>query len=231
MVLMPTDQVLTDKVFVVTGAGGQIAAHINAALLEAGAKLFLVDRTAKHTPAGDSVAADLTSLEGARAVTRLAVERFGRIDGVIHTVGGFTAERILEFRGETYEAMFDTNLKTLVHIAVATLPELEKTNGFLGGIAAGQAARGAGAGAALYTAAKGAVALYLKSIAAEIKTVRAGVVYPMGTVDTSSNRENMPTADPRTWIDPREIAQSFVFMAARGMNGRVLEVQVHPPQG
>jgi NADP-dependent 3-hydroxy acid dehydrogenase YdfG len=221
---------LTDGVFIVTGAGGQIAAHINAALLEAGAKLVLVDRHARSILAGETIAADLGSLEGARAMVGVALERFGRIDGVIHTVGGFKAERALEFQPETYEAMFDTNLRTLVNVAVATLPELVKSGGFLGGISAGQAARGSGAGAALYAAAKSAVAVYLKSIAAEVKGIRAGVLYPMGTVDTPGNRSSMPHADPSNWIDPRELARAFVFMASREQNGRVLEVQVHPPQ-
>jgi NADP-dependent 3-hydroxy acid dehydrogenase YdfG len=221
---------LTDQVFIVTGAGGQIAAHVNAALLEAGARLVLVDRHARSIPAGETVEADLSSLEGARVMVSMALARFGRVDGVIHTVGGFRSEKSLEFNPLTYEAMFDTNVRTLVNVAVATLPELVNTQGFIGGISAGQAARGAGPGAALYAAAKSAVAVYLKSIAAEVKGVRAGVVYPMGTVDTPANRSSMPNSDPNTWIDPKEIAQAFVFMASRGRQGRVLEVQVHPPQ-
>jgi NADP-dependent 3-hydroxy acid dehydrogenase YdfG len=223
-------QMLTDQVFIVTGAAGQIAGSINAALSEGGARLLLVDRHVVQTPAGETVVADLDSFTGAQAMVSLALERFGRINGVIHTVGGFQAEKALEFKPETFEAMFGTNVRTLVNVSSAALPELVKTGGFLGGISAGQAARGSGAGAALYTAAKGAVALYLKSVAAEVKGIRAGVVYPMGTVDTPSNRKSMPQSDSKTWIDPAEIAQAFVFMASRGMNGRVTEIQVHPPQ-
>ncbi|NJK45154.1 MAG: SDR family NAD(P)-dependent oxidoreductase [Pleurocapsa sp. SU_196_0] len=193
---------LTDQTFIVTGAAGQIAMSINAALIEAGAKLLLVDRKVTQTDAGETIAADLDSLEGAHAMIAVALKRFGRIHGVIHTVGGFKSEPALEFTPDTYAAMFDTNVKTLVHVSSAALPELVKTGGFLGGIAAGQAARGSGAGAALYTAAKGAVALYLKSVAAEVKEIRAGVVYPMGTVDTPGNRRNMPNANPETWINP-----------------------------
>jgi NAD(P)-dependent dehydrogenase (short-subunit alcohol dehydrogenase family) len=221
---------LTDQVFIVTGAAGQIAGSINAALLEAGAKLHLVDRRTVETPAGETTVADLNSLSGAQAMVQSALERFGRINGVIHTVGGFQAEAALAFKPETFDAMFNTNVRTLVNVSSAALPELVKTGGFLGGISAGQAARGSGSGAALYTAAKGAVALYLKSLAAEVKGIRAGVVYPMGTVDTPGNRKSMPQSDPKTWIDPAEIAQTFVFMASRGSGGRVLEIQVHPPQ-
>ena len=179
---------LTDQVFIVTGAAGQISQSINAGLLEAGAQLLLVDRRAVQTQAGETVVADLDSLSGARAMVNLALERFGRVNGVIHTVGGFAAEAALEFKPETFEAMFGTNVRTLVNVASAVLPELVKTGGFLGGISAGQAVRGAGAGSALYTAAKGAVALYLKSVATEVQGIRAGVVYPMGTVATQVSR-------------------------------------------
>jgi hypothetical protein len=58
----------------------------------------------------------------------------------------------------------------------------------------------------------------------------AGVVYPMGTVDTPANRKDMPNADPNTWIDPVEIGAAFVHMATRSARGRVLEMQVFPPR-
>jgi NADP-dependent 3-hydroxy acid dehydrogenase YdfG len=226
---------LQGKVFIVTGAGGAIAQSINAALLKAGAQLALVDRNDNaqrardHLGSGVAIAADLGSFEGAKEAIQATLEHFGRIDGAIHTVGGFVMQSILEFEPNHYDRLLDANLRTLVNFAAAVMPELQKTQGFLGGISAGQAARGAGPKAAIYTAAKGAVALFLKSLAAEVKTVRVGVLYPMGTVDTPANRHDMPNADPNTWIDPLELAESFVFMASRTAQGRVLEVQVHPP--
>ncbi len=226
---------LQDKVFIVTGAGGAIAEAINTKLLEAGVKLVLVDRhdnadrARAHLGAGQAVKADLASLQGAQDAVTATLAVFGRIDGVIHTVGGFAMQSILEFEPSLYDRMLDTNLRTLVNLSAAVMPELQKTQGFLGGISAGQAARGAGANAALYTAAKGAVALFLKSLAFETKTVSIGVIYPMGAVDTPSNRKDMPNSDPRTWIDPLEIAEAFVFMASRSARGRVLELQIHPP--
>lgn len=219
---------LTDKVFIVTGAAGAIAGSINAAFVDAGAKLALVDRHVVDTPFGATIQADLDSISGAQQMVRIILERFGRIDALVHTVGAFQASSVLEYDPAVFDAMLNTNLRTLVHASSAVLPELVKTHGFLGGIAAGQAARGAGAGAAVYAAAKAGVAVYLKSVAAEVKSVRCGVIYPMGTVDTPANRRAMPDADTATWIDPLEIAQSFVFMATRGNRGRVLEIEVYP---
>ena len=219
---------LTDKVFIVTGAAGAIAGSINAAFHAAGAKLALVDRHVVETPFGVTFQADLDSPIGARHMVNTVLERHGRIDGLIHTVGAFQPSSVLEYDPQIFEAMLNVNLRTLVHASSAVLPELVNTHGFLGGIAAGQAARGAGAGAALYAAAKASVAVYLKSVAAEVKSVRSGVVYPMGTVDTPANVRAMPEANTDTWIDPLEIAQSFVFMASRGARGRVLEIEIYP---
>jgi NADP-dependent 3-hydroxy acid dehydrogenase YdfG len=228
---------LAGKVFIITGAGGAISSAINKAFHAAGVKLALADRPGNAERARDqlgaglAVAVDLSSLEGAQEMVAKTLAHYGRIDGLIHTVGGFGTGKIIEFKPEDFTRMFDVNVKTLAFAVAAVLPEvLKQENGFIGGISAAQVARGAGAGAALYTAAKGAVALYLKSLDAELKgsSAKAGVLYPMGAVDTPANRRDMPDADPNTWIDPAEIAAAFVFMASRSSRGRVLEMQVFP---
>jgi NADP-dependent 3-hydroxy acid dehydrogenase YdfG len=227
--------ILAGKVFIITGAGGAISSAINTAFHAAGAQLALADRPGNAERARDQLGAglalgvDLSSLEGAQNMVAATVKHYGRIDGLIHTIGGFGTGKILEFKPEDFTQMFDVNVKTLVYAVAAVLPEiLKQENGFIGGISAAQVARGSGANAALYTAAKGAVALFLKSLDAELKgsSAKAGVIYPMGAVDTPANRRDMPAADPSTWIDPAEIAAAFVYMASRSARGRVLEMQV-----
>jgi NADP-dependent 3-hydroxy acid dehydrogenase YdfG len=228
---------LAGKVFIITGAGGAISSAINTAFRDAGVQLALADRPGNAERARDQLGAglavgvDLTSLEGAQEMVAATLAHYGRIDGLIHTVGGFSTGKILEFKSDDFTRMFDLNVKTLAFAVAAVLPEvLKQENGFIGGISAAQVARGSGAGAAAYTAAKGAVALYLKSLDAELKgsSAKAGVLYPMGAVDTPANRRDMPDADPKTWIDPNEIAAAFVYMASRSTRGRVLEMQVFP---
>lgn len=230
---------LKDQVFIVTGAGGAIASAINTALLEVSAKLALADRPGNAERARDAlgtglaVPADLGTLEGAQAMVRTTLEHFGRVDGLIHTVGGFATGKILETDPGAVTKMMELNLGTLVNAVTASLPEIVKSpNGFVGGIAAAQVARGAGPGVAAYTAAKAAVAYWLKSLDGELKgtNTKVGVVYPMGAVDTPANRRDMPEGDPNTWIDPAELGAAFVHMASRSSRGRVLEVQVFPPR-
>jgi NADP-dependent 3-hydroxy acid dehydrogenase YdfG len=215
-----TNLSLKGKTFIITGAGGVIASAINTAFLEAGANLALADRPGnaerarERLGAGLAVPCDLSSLEGAQAMVQATLEHYGRIDGLIHTVGG---------------RMFDLNVRTLVHAVVVSLPEIIKVEGgFIGGISAGQVARGAGGGAAYYTAAKAAVALFLNSLEAELtgSSTKVGVLYPMGGVDTPANRKDMPKVDPKTWIDPLEIGAAFVHMATRSDRGSIRELQI-----
>ncbi len=219
---------LENKVYLITGASGAVAASIISKYGSLGINLVLLDRHQVSHNTGEAIVADLGTLEGAQKAVQQIIKTHGRLDGVIHTIGGFVIESILEYKPSTYDQMLDTNLRTTVHMAAAAMLELEKTQGFFGAIAAGQVIRGGAANLALYTAAKGAMALFMKSLAAEIKMVRFGLVYPMGTIDTPSNRKNMPDSDFGTWIDPSEIAEAFVYMATRSSRGRVQEVQVHP---
>jgi NADP-dependent 3-hydroxy acid dehydrogenase YdfG len=231
-------QVLQDRVFIITGAGGAISSAINTAFHNAGVQLALADRPGNAESARDRLGAglavpvDLASLEGAQAMVAATLAHYGRVDGLIHTVGGFMTGKVADAKPEDYQRMFDLNVKTLFNAVVAALPEITRQeNGFVGGIAAAQVARGAGPGVALYTASKGAVALFLKSLDGELKgsSAKAGVVYPMGAVDTPANRHDMPDVDPQSWIDPAEIGAAFVHLASRSSRGRVLEIQVFPP--
>ncbi|MXZ06657.1 MAG: SDR family oxidoreductase [Acidimicrobiia bacterium] len=88
---------LTDRVYVVTGAGGGIGQGVTEALLQQGAGgVTMVDLTAPHRtaavvdPGGDrtlDVAADVTSPEDAHRVVSATVERFGRLDGLVNCAG------------------------------------------------------------------------------------------------------------------------------------------------
>ncbi len=222
---------LNNQIYLITGASGAVAQSIIAKFEALGATLYLLDRpsqTNREQAIGTSITADLSTLEGAKQAMRTIIQAHGRLDGVIHTVGGFAIESILEYKPSTYDQMLDSNLRSTVNIAAATAAVLEQSRGFFGAIAAGQVIHGGGANLALYTAAKGAMALFINSLAAEIKAVRYGVVYPMGAIDTPANRKNMPNADTSTWIDPSEIAEAFAYMATRSGRGRVQEVQIHP---
>ena len=237
--MVPVMAPLTDRVFVVTGAGGALAGSIIRCLAHAGARLVLVDRHESHVTERArehhalGLGADLASLDGAVAMAHDVVGRHGRIDGLVHTVGAFAMGRIIDGDAATYDRMFDANVRTLFNTLRAVAPAmLARGDGFICGISSEPGWTGRAPGSALYGAAKAAATSLLRTLEVEAKGTRVGVciVYPMGVIDTPANRKDMPAADPSTFIDPNEIAASIVHAATRGPRGRLSELPIHPPR-
>jgi NADP-dependent 3-hydroxy acid dehydrogenase YdfG len=228
---------LDDRVYVVTGGGGAIARPILQAFAGAGARLVVADRSveiaraAADAVSGLALAVDLTRPEGGTELVRAAHEKWGRIDGLIHTVGGYASGSAYEGDPALYDRMFDLNVKTLWHAVRAVAPQLvERGGGFIAGFASEPAWNGAAPGSALYGAAKAAVANLLRTLDAELhgRGVRVAIVYPMGAVDTPANRRDMPDFDPARYIDPADIAEALLFAATRSARARTVELPVWP---
>jgi NADP-dependent 3-hydroxy acid dehydrogenase YdfG len=228
---------LRDRVYVVTGGGGAIARPILATFAKAGARMVAADRTLDHAQRGAStvdglaLAVDLSQPEGAADMVRATREKLGRLDGVIHTVGGFAMGKAHEGEPALYDQMFDLNVRTLWHVLRAVVPLfIEQGDGFVAGFASEPAWTGAAPGTALYGAAKAAVAHLLHSLDAEVHKsgVRVSVVYPMGAVDTPANRKDMPDFDPAGYIDPADLAEALLFAATRSPRGRAVELPIWP---
>jgi NAD(P)-dependent dehydrogenase (short-subunit alcohol dehydrogenase family) len=173
---------------------------------------------------------DLTSFEAVEALVGDVVATHGRLDAVIHLVGGFVWGPAHDASAADYGRMMDLNVRTLVAVTQAALPVFRaQGTGWLAGVAAGQAWRGGAADVALYAASKAAVAAYLRSVDAEQAGTDIGVciLFPMGVIDTPANRSAMPEADTNTWIDPRGLGEALVFAATRDRRARCLELPVH----
>jgi NADP-dependent 3-hydroxy acid dehydrogenase YdfG len=225
---------LSERVYVVTGGGGAIAQPILRAFSQEGARLVVAGRdveAAAQAVGGLPLAIDLAQPDSGAELVRAARERWGRIDGLIHTAGSFAMGRTHEGEPALYDRLFDTNLRTLWHALRAVVPALVAQGaGFIAGFASEPAWTGAAPGSALYGAAKAAVSHLLHSLDAELSGtgVRVSVVYPMGAVDTAANRRSMPDFDPARFISADEIAQTLVFAAARSPHARLLELPVWP---
>lgn len=226
---------LIEQVFIIAGGGGAIARPILATFHEAGAKLVVADRheatAAAQAVSGIALAVDLSRPEGAESMVKTTLERCGRLDGIISTVGGFAMGKLHEAPVADYDRMFDLNVRTLYHVARAVIPHfLAQKRGFLAGFASEPAWTGAAPGMSLYAASKAAVATLLRSLDGELKgtDIKVSIVYPMGAVDTPANRKDMPGFE--RYIDPAEIAATLLHAATRSTAGRLLELPVFPPR-
>jgi len=214
-------ETLAGQVYVVTGGKGAIGRSVVAAFAAAGAKAI----------AADLPEVNLLQAPGAEALVRDVLGREGRLDGVIHTVGGYAQGKLHEAAIGDYERMFDLNVRSLFHVVRAVVPHfIAQKRGFLAAFASEPAWTGAAPGAALYAAAKAAVATLLRSLDGELggTDVQVAIIYPMGAVDTPANRRDMPGFE--RFIDPKDIGETLVHAAQRSRAGRLLELAIHPPR-
>ena len=227
---------MTDQVVLVTGAAGNVGRALAVLLAGQGVRVAALDRAgtalldgvadpAPHLPLAG---VDLLDPAACTAAIAQVIARYGRLDGVAHTVGGFAMAPLAESGAEFFDRMLRINLISTVNLyqaAVAAMRPAGRGSLVAIGALAGQKAP---AGMAAYAAAKGAVLRLTESLADELKStgIRVNAVLP-STIDTPQNRASMPDADPAPWVKPEEVAAAMAFLlsaAAAGVPGALLPV-------
>ena len=69
------------------------------------------------------LASDVTSLEDMNAVVALAKEKFGKVDAVFANAGIMPAGNMSELKVKDWNAMIDINIKGVLNVMAAVLPE------------------------------------------------------------------------------------------------------------
>jgi NAD(P)-dependent dehydrogenase (short-subunit alcohol dehydrogenase family) len=221
------------KIALVTGANGGLGHYVTEALLAAGATVVGVSRKIQQSdfksPAFTALPAEISEAAGAKSMVDRVVTRFGRLDVVVHTVGGFAGgQSIAETDDATFQRMFDLNLNSTFYLLRAVLPVMRKTgNGRIIAIGS-RAALEPGAGVGVYSSSKAAMVSLIRTVALENKDVgiTANVILP-GTIDTPGNRKAMPNADVSKWVQPANIAGLITWLAGdagKDVSGAVIPV-------
>ncbi len=222
---------LSHQVIVVTGAAGNLGRTVARRLHSAGAACLLLDRAELGAFGEGSLAiggVDLTNNAQVSAALQQAKTRFGRIDGLVATVGGFEGgTAVQETAWETWERMLDVNLKTAVTACHAVIPYLTQEGGRIITIGARPGISSV-AGLAPYAASKAAVIRLTESIALEQRdrNITANCIAP-STIDTPQNRAAMPGAAFQNWVLPDDVAELALFLlspAARAISGAVIPI-------
>jgi NAD(P)-dependent dehydrogenase (short-subunit alcohol dehydrogenase family) len=221
------------KVALVTGADGGLGTFVTQALLDAGATVVGLSRKIKQSafssPNFTALPGEISTATGAKAAVDSLVSRFGKLDIVAHTVGGFAGgQTIAETDDGTFQRMFDVNLYSTFYLLRAAIPVLRKAES--GRIVAigSRAALEPGAGVGAYSASKAAMVSLIRTIAQENKDtgITANVILP-GTMDTPANRKSMPSADVSKWVRPAAVASLIAWLvsdAGKDVNGAVIPV-------
>lgn len=216
---------ISGRVALITGASGGLGSAVVPAFRAAGARVLAVARA----PGADGIDADLATDAGARAAVRRALEQAGRIDALIHLMGGWAGGKpVAETDDATWRSMLDINLDAAFHMARAVLPPMTKAG--YGRIVMVGSRTGVEptAGSGAYNVSKAGLIALVRTIAAEVKDsgVTANIVLP-SVIDTPVNRAAMPTAKHDRWVKPQSIADLALWLcsdAAADVNGAAIPI-------
>ncbi|MEO6040780.1 MAG: 2-dehydro-3-deoxy-D-gluconate 5-dehydrogenase KduD [Croceibacterium sp.] len=238
---------LIGKTALVTGANTGIGQAIAVALAEAGADVALVGRsdpgetleriaaTGRRTL---SIAADLSSIEPVERVIAATLAGLGGIDILVNNAGIIRRADLADFTEEDWDAVIDTNLKTLFFLSqAAARPMIARGSGKIINIASLLSFQG-GIRVPSYAAAKSGVAGVTRAMANELapKGVQVNAIAPgyIATNNTAAiqadqtrNRQILERIPIGRWGNPDDIAGAAVFLASSAANyvtGQVLAV-------
>ena len=238
---------LAGKAALVTGANTGIGQAIAVALAGAGADVALAGRSepgetlaliAATGRKSVSIAADFASIEPVQRVIDETLAGLGRLDILVNNAGIIRRADLDAFTEADWDAVIDTNLKTLFFLSQAAARHMAtRGSGKIINIASLLSFQG-GIRVPSYTAAKSGVAGLTKAMANElaprgvqVNAIAPGYIATNNTTalraDETRNRQIMERIPAGRWGDPADIAGAAVFLASSAadyVTGQVLAV-------
>jgi NAD(P)-dependent dehydrogenase (short-subunit alcohol dehydrogenase family) len=225
---------LNGKRVAVTGGFGALGVATVNVLLAAGARVAAIDR-ADGPPPNVSIGeakpfggVDIGDAAVAEATFEKAAEALGGLDALVNIAGTFRWEKLADGGLDTWDFLYNVNLRTAVAASKAALPFLLEGQSAsivnIGAMGALKAATGMGA----YAASKAGIFKLTEALAEELKEkdITVNAILP-SIIDTQPNRADMPTANFAHWVKPEQIARVIAFLLsddARAITGALIPV-------
>jgi 2-deoxy-D-gluconate 3-dehydrogenase len=243
---------LSGKIAIVTGANTGIGQAIALALAEAGADIAAVGRT----PAEDTVAkaralgrraeivsADLSTIEPVQRIVDETVDKLGGLHILVNNAGIIRRADAVDFTEEDWDAVVDTNLKSVFFLCQAAgrhmiaRHEKEGGGGKIINIASMLTFQG-GIRVPSYTASKSGIGGLTKLLANEwaskgvnVNAIAPGYIATNNTValqaDEVRNKSILDRIPAGRWGDAADLGGAAVFLASRAadyVQGHILAV-------
>lgn len=229
---------LTDRVIAIAGVGGGLGPLAAGRLAEAGATVAGTDRDQGlldalpgqlgiPTERWDGRSVDLLDEEAARGWCAGLVERFGRVDGLVHLVGGWRGGQPLhEAPLADWDLLHDLLIRTVQHTTRAFHDQLAASeHGRFVLVSAKQAQAPSNTNAA-YAAAKAAAEAWTLALADGFEPGGATAnIVVVEAILTPRMREENPEGDFATFTPAEHLADAIAFLcsdAAAETNGQRL---------
>ena len=244
-----SEQELTGRVAIVTGAGAGIGAGIAATLADAGAAVAVADidgegaaSTAKAIEKRGgraiTVTADVSDAREIDAMVRQTVTDLGGIDILVNNAGIATTELVEDLDEEKWRGVLDVNLTGPFLCCKAVLPHMRRKGwGRIVNVASVAAKRISFTGAASYTASKAGLLGFTRHLAYEVAPhgINVNAICPGPTMtpmyernaDEQTRRERIALVPKGRWLTPEDHGRVTVFLcseAADALCGLAIDV-------
>ncbi len=226
----------TDRVAVITGAGGGMGLAIANGILRAGGCVILMDvKPEPDTLAGTPdqrlyATGDLRDDAFVTATVNEGANKFGRIDYLANIAGVLWFDRdfsVLEMDMDVWDQVFDINLKSMARTARAVVPHMKQIGGgSMVHISSTQCLRGDPLPQDAYSTAKAGVGALSRSLAMQLApgNIRSNTIYPGPTQtpmqarwDTEEKRQTAGSAVPLGRVGrAEELAAVVLFLLSDG---------------
>jgi NAD(P)-dependent dehydrogenase (short-subunit alcohol dehydrogenase family) len=232
---------LEGKIVAIAGAAGGLGPTVAKRLADAGATLALTDVDQSRIDALaadlalpderlDTRVVDLLSEDAAREWAAALTDRFGRVDALLHLVGGWKGGEPLQSAPlADYEWLHDLLVRTLQHATRAFHDALAHDGGRFVLISSTQAQAPSATNAA-YGAAKAAAEAWTLALADSLAESGATAnIVVVNAILTPQMREESPDKPFKTFTSTADIAEALAYLlsdSAAKMNGARLEL--HP---
>jgi NAD(P)-dependent dehydrogenase (short-subunit alcohol dehydrogenase family) len=171
------DLELADRIFLVTGGSTGLGRALCHGLIAEGASVAFCGRDADQLAAAAAaldapdrvaaVAADVTVPADLARFVDTALERWGRIDGVVNNAGRSAAGRVEDLDDAAWESDLELKLLAAARLTRLTIPHLRRTSGAIVNVLA-LAAKAPGAGSAPSSVSRAAGMALTKALSKEL---------------------------------------------------------------
>lgn len=234
--------ILHDKVAVITGAASGIGLATAECLMAEGARVVLVDRNEdalQQLVAGSDGKAiaqvtDLLDAESCAAMIPDILARTGQIDILHCNAGTYIGGDLIDTTAETIDRMLNLNVNAVIKNVHAVLPHMiERGSGDII-VTSSLAGRSAIKHEPVYSASKWAVTCFTQTVRRQVNRhgIRVAQVSP-GPVISALLADWEPerlqaVKDAGAVIEPKEVAQSILFILSRPRNVTIHDIVVLP---